>query len=111
MGYLKRKRTKRRGKKGTKKYRGGANAGTVTNSGASNALKSKFNESSDDQPSANTETSPSGNAAIQTAKAEVKTQIESLKSKLDQVDVETADLDKLNTLSGAMTTFMPALGM
>ena len=64
MGYLKRKRTKRRGKKGTKKYRGGAsimssgsngknttetvepppgNAGAAGNAGADQKLEAKKN--------------------------------------------------------------------
>ena len=53
MGYLKRKRTKRRGKKGTKKYRGGMSsnaepvestpgtAGAVANAGADQKLETK----------------------------------------------------------------------
>ena len=96
MGYFKRKRTKRRGKKGTKKYRGGsANAEVMTT--GSNAVAN---------PAVMT---TELNAEKDVVKAEVKKQIESLKSALDQVDLDAADLGKLNTMRDAMTTFMTAL--
>jgi excinuclease UvrABC helicase subunit UvrB len=98
MGYLKRKRTKRRGKKGTKKYRGGMNGAVNPVVMSSNALD-KTEKTSEPPP---------GNAEKEAAKEEVKKQIEDLKSALDKVELDV-ELDKLNTMRDAMTTFMTAL--
>jgi hypothetical protein len=98
MGYLKRKRTKRRGKKGTKKYRGGSsNADANPEVMSSNSVKPE-----------KTVESPSENAEKETAKAEVKAKIEELKSALDNVNLDV-DPGKLNTMRDAIITFMAAL--
>jgi hypothetical protein len=85
MGYFKRKRTKRRGKKGTKKYRGGMSNAPAPNAATANAA-----------------------AAKEAAKEEIKTKIGVLKSALDNVNLDV-DLDKLKTMGEAMAATITAL--
>jgi len=107
MGYLKRKRTKRRGKKGTKKYRGGMSLNSTGNATQITGINEKFKEESSTEPS--TETPPSGNAAKEEAKAKLLTKIDALKTALNEFNIDTPDFSALKTTMGEAMTAIDAL--
>jgi hypothetical protein len=105
MGYLKRKRTKRRGKKGTKKYRGGMLSSS--NGVTINPESSISNSTSESTPGAKDEATSNADAAL----LKVSTAMDALKSAYgegptkDNIEsIKTA----LNTLNDAIAA-LPAM--
>ena len=90
MGYFKRKQTKKKGKRGTKKYRGGMNA---------NAAKA----------AANSPANAAANAEKAAAKADAKQGLvnlfETLKNKIEElVPQGPADFNEINTHMADLNT-------
>ena len=105
MGYFKRKRTKRRGKKGTKKYRGGMlssspNGGLTVNPGSSTS-----NSTGESTPGTTVEAASNVGAA----KAEVITKIEDLKNALNGVNSETTEFGTIKTKMSDIIAAIDAL--